>query len=444
MRSKYPFYLLCFTIFFAPIPLGANRPWAWGIIEVLIALNTVLTCYTHSFLTVFEQLKRIKVILGVIFIVQIWVFLQWLGGIAPNLSMLHSLDPSQTEIALIKGISLCLFIINFAVLVNKPQRIKVICWAIMLSGLFQAVYAIFLQFSGWQTSLLGFGIGHRATGSFIYQNHLANYLLLCLCMAIGYLIGSLSGVEMVSRRAKFASAIETLLSPKWIVRITIIIMVVGLIMTRSRMGNSAFFISLLATSFIALLLMKRTPNTLKWLIASLIILDMVIVGTYFGVEKVKERLQTTSLQSETRDDVVRDAIPFIKDVWQTGTGAGSFYSSFPKYQSTEYQMFYDHAHNEYVQFLIEFGLVPSLCLLAMLLYIIWSSLVALRQSKNKRNQGLALGCLMACIAMLMHSSVDFVFQDFAIVMVFLSIILLTLLCTDLNKHNQNSKKLINL
>jgi len=436
VRSKYAFYLLCLIVFLSPIPLGANRPWAWGLIEVLIAINTIMICYTHAFANLFSQLKKVKVILGVTFAVQIWVFLQWLGGVAPNLSPLSSIDTSQTEIALIKGITYCLFIINLAVLVNKQQRIKTVCWAIMLSGLFQALYAIFLQYSGWQTSPLGFNIGNRATGSFVYWNHLANYLLLCLSVAIGYLIGSLTGVEAVSNRAKLATVIEALLSPKWIVRIGIIIMVVALIMTRSRMGNSAFFISLLVTSVLALIIMKRPPNTLKWLIASLVILDLVIVGTYFGVDKLKERLEATSFQTEARDDVVRDAIPLIQDVWLTGTGAGSFYSSFLQYQTTEYQAFYDHAHNEYVQFLTEFGVIPSFTLFAMLLYVMWQAIRIMRNSRRKFNHGLALGCLMACIGMLMHSSVDFVLQDYSIVLILLSILSIIFL----NQINRSDSK----
>ncbi|WP_413698787.1 O-antigen ligase family protein [Psychromonas sp. KJ10-10] len=432
MRSKNAFYLLCFILFILPIPLGANRPWAWAIIEVLICINTIQICYTHSFKQVFNRLKQVRVILTIIFLVQVWVFLQWFGAFKPDLSPLMSLDPSQTEVALIKGITFCLFIINLAVLLTTQERIKQLCWAIMLSGLFQAVYAIFLQYSGWETSLLGFKIGDRATGSFVYQNHLANYLLLCLSVSIGYLIGSLTGVEAVSRRAKLASIIEALLSPKWLVRIAIIIMVVALIMTRSRMGNSAFFISLLASSVLALIIMKRPPNTLKWLIASLIVLDLVIVGTYFGVEKVKERLEATSFQAETRDDVVRDSIPFIKNVWQTGTGAGSFYSTFLQYQTTEYQAFYDHAHNEYVQFLTDFGLLPSLLLFALVLYVMWNAIKTMRQSKRKFNQGLALGCLMACIGMIMHSTVDFVLQEFAIVMLFLTAMCMPFIISNIN------------
>lgn len=428
MRSRYAFFLLCTILFIAPLPLGANRPWAWGMLEVLIAVNTLLVCYCHSFHALFTQLKKIRVPLTCLLLLQLWVLLQWLGGVAPE-GLLHlspwvSVDPAQSELSLLKGISFCLFMINVALLVNSEQRIKAVCWVIMIGGLVQAGYAIFLQYSGWSSSPLGFSIGQRATGSFVYQNHLASYLLLSLCVAIGYLIGSLTGSKAITQRTKWASIIETLLSSKWIVRICIVIMVVALIMTRSRMGNSAFFVSMLVSCLLALLIMKRPPNTLKWLIASLIILDVAIVGSYFGVEKVKERLQSTSFASETRDDVVRDAIPYLESVWITGSGAGSFYSSFQQYQTMPYSGFYDHAHNEYVQFVAEFGLLPSIMLFGMVLVIIWQNLTRLRTSTNKMNRGLALGCLMACVAMIMHCTVEFVLQNYAIVLLLLVVICL--------------------
>ena len=437
MLNKLAFYLLCFIIWFAPIPLGANRPWAWGIVELLICINTLLICFNHNFQDIFKRLKPIRYILSTIFIVQIWVFLQWIGQYNADLSVfgLGTFDLTQTEISLIKGISFCLFIINLAFLLNSTLRIKQLCWIIMLAGLTQAVYAIFLQYSGWESSILGLEIGPRASGSFVYQNHLANYLLLCLSVAIGYLIGSLEGIEATTNKHKLISIIETLLSTKWVVRISIIIMVVALIMTRSRMGNSAFFVSLLVSSVFALILMKRPANTLKWLIVSLIVLDMVIVGTYFGVEKVKERLEATSYQSETRNDVVQDAIPYIQDYIFTGTGAGSFYSSFLQYQSTEYKDFYDHAHNEYVEFSAELGIIPSLFLFAIVLSVIWKCLKTLRTSHRKFNSGMAMGCLMACIGMMMHCTVDFILQDYAIVILFLTVLSVPFLlnATDIKK-----------
>ena len=422
MLNKIAFFLLCFIVWFAPIPLGANRPWAWGIVELLICINTLLICFSASFKTIYDCIKPIKFLISILVFVQLWVFMQWLGGLYPNLSPLTSIDSMQTEISLIKGLSYCLFIINLAFLTDCKQRVVQICWVIICAGLTQALYAIFLVYSNLDSSLLSLDISSKATGSFVYQNHLANYLILCLSISIGYLIASLEGMQATSTRQKFALIIEALLSTKWIMRISIVIMVVALIMTRSRMGNSAFFVSLLVTSLLSLILIKRPPNTLKWLVLSLIALDIIIVGSYFGIDKVKERIEMTSFQSEVRDDVVRDSIQYIYDYWLSGSGVGSFYSTFLQYQSTTYTAFYDHAHNEYVQFVVEFGLIPSVLLFFLILFTIGNCLMTLRKGKQKLSRGLAMGTLMACSCMLIHSTVDFVLQDVAIVILFITIL----------------------
>ena len=77
------------------------------------------------------------------------------------------------------------------------------------------------------------------------------------------------------------------------------------------MGNSAFFIALIIVSALALIFYKKKPRSFKILIVSFFILDLIIIGAIFDVEKVKQRLSETSLQSETRDEVVRDSIPLI-------------------------------------------------------------------------------------------------------------------------------------
>lgn len=433
MRSAPAFYLLCFIIWFAPVPLGANRPWAWGLIELLICINTILVCFTYQFKFLYERLKQVRVILGIVAFVQIWVLIQLIGANFPNFAVLSSLDPSQTEISLLKGIIYSLFIINLAVLVDRANRLKQLCFVIIGSGLTQALYAVFIQYSGLSYSPLGFPISERATGSFVYWNHLANYLLLCLSVAIGYLVATLDGIHANSKRQKLVQIIETLLSRKWILRITIIIMVVALIMTRSRMGNSAFFISLLITSFCALIFMKRPPNTLKWLVVSLIVLDLVIVGAYFGVDKVKERIESTSFHSEIRDDVVVDSLPYLKDYLFTGSGAGSFYSTFLSYQTAPYSAFYDHAHNEYIQMVCELGIFPSFLFLMLIIYFLYKSFYYLKNGVSRLQKGIAFSSAMACLGMLLHSSVDFVLQNLAIVLLFLTILVMTTLLRFENK-----------
>lgn len=42
-------------------------------------------------------------------------------------------------------------------------------------------------------------------------------------------------------------------------------------------------------------------------------MDALVVSNWFGLDKVRQRLAETSLQNESRDDVVRDALNAIQE-----------------------------------------------------------------------------------------------------------------------------------
>ncbi len=61
------------------------------------------------------------------------------------------------------------------------------------------------------------------------------------------------------------------------------------------MGNAAFFAAMLIVGSIAIVLARKTaPKTIA-LIASLVIIDVLVVGTWIGLEKVVERIQDTEI-----------------------------------------------------------------------------------------------------------------------------------------------------
>ncbi len=64
-------------------------------------------------------------------------------------------------------------------------------------------------------------------------------------------------------------------------------------------------------------------------------MDALVVSNWFGLDKVRQRLAETSLQNESRDDVVSDALNAIQERPLTGFGNGKFYSTFPSYNQGE-------------------------------------------------------------------------------------------------------------
>jgi O-antigen ligase len=415
------FALLCVVLIWAPIPVGSNRPWAWTLLELMIGVVFLLHL-ANSCRSIGPALwhRWFWPLLLPILLLQLYLLLQMSG----YLPFLHSIDPKQTEIMLIKGLFFLMWIQLVCIYTNTAFRLRMLVLMMVLSGFVQAFYGSVLNLAEVANSpLFAVNEAGRARGSFVYQNHFANYLALCLAMALGLLLSELSSQPPQWRfKAMLRDVVTSLLSSKLMLRLAIIVMVIGLVLSRSRMGNAAFFSSLALVSLLALLFYKRPPALLKPLVISILLLDMLIIGSMFGLEKLQQRFVETSFASEARDEVVIDSLPILQQYGWQGSGGGTFYTVFPAYQPKVYSGFYDHAHNDYLQFAIEVGIPMTLLLGLMLLWSLWQNLQVMRLSDHKLHRGLAFGCAMATVHMLIHCTVDFNLQAPATAMLYLTIL----------------------
>ncbi|WP_026958940.1 O-antigen ligase family protein [Aliagarivorans taiwanensis] len=431
--ERLAFALLLILVVWLPLPLGSNRPWAWSLMELLIAIQTILILWCCREAIPWRWLKPLRWLLAGVALFQVFTLLQllslpieWLAKVSPGAASLWqstadvrivhesasvSVDPQQTHVALLKGISYLLLMFNCGVLIHSPERIRAVMTAFVVSGTFQAFYGAMLVLSGVSLSpVFAMVIGDIATGSFVYKNHFANYLLLCICMGLGLVVADLNLLGAHSWRHRMRRLVEALLSAKMLVRLCMVIMVIGLVMSRSRMGNSALFITTLLGAVLALLLYKHRPRSLTILFASLLIIDVLVVSSLFGLSKLRERLEATVLVEEGRVDVLNWSWPLVQDFWLTGSGAGSFYALFQNYAPEPMTHFYDHAHNDYLQFVIESGVVASAVLALVVLLVLGRCLVTMYTRKDPLMKATTLACAMAIIAMLIHISVDFNLQ----------------------------------
>ena len=337
-----------------------------------------------------------------------------------------SIDPEATLKELLLGISLTLFFALSLLLLNSRSRIKAAIYTIVLSGLFQAIFGSLMTLSELEylffikkDSYIGV-----ATGTFINRNHLAGYLVICLSLGLGMMIAKLRG-NSDNFKELLINTFSAVLSSKALLRISLIIMVAALVMTHSRMGNTSFFVSMGIIGTLAVLLKKRSVKATLILLVSLLIIDITVVGTFFGVDKVINRLEATSIDKESRDEVNLYSIKISDANILLGTGAGSFYTAFPQVREQEVGfLFYDHAHNDYLEFLTERGIIGIMPLILVVLMTFWVAFKALRKRHNPLMRGCAFGCLMSMLAMALHASVDFNLQIPANAMTFMLVLAL--------------------
>lgn len=423
------FVLICVVMIWWPIPLGSNRPWAWSLLQLIIGLGFILHLF-HVWYFAFRHGKAINgraieiipssvfIVLAPIMALQAYLVLQ-LTGVVP---FIQTVDPTQTEVNLYKGLCLAAFVVLLGSYVNRNSRMRHLILAIVFSGLFQACYGAFTNLSGLDYSLF-FNIfeNGRARGSFAYQNFFANYMALCLALGFGLLLSELA---IEKTRWHWKDVLASLLTNKFMLRLALIVMIIGLVLSRSRMGNAAFFAALAAVALFAVFFYKDPPRMLKPIVVSLFVLDMLIIGSIFGLEKLQQRYAETSFASEARDNVVVDSLPILQDYGMTGAGSGSFYTVFPGYQPGYYSGFYDHAHNDYLQFAIEIGIPMTLLLFGFMLWIFYMCLRVMMVSRDRLHRGIAFGCAMAMLHMGIHCIVDFNLQSFGLALQFCTILAL--------------------
>ncbi|MBR9897772.1 MAG: O-antigen ligase family protein [Gammaproteobacteria bacterium] len=460
--EKFLFGFLLFTLFWLPLSLGANRPWAWALMQMSVFFLGGILLLTHkSLLTkLYTQYKLLVIV---------WlVFLMWqLINIVPlpfslvealrpervnfllneNIQGMESIssqwlplsfDVGQSDVIFFKSLACCFLFFITLTLVNTGKRLRYILIVISAAGVFQAIYGSLEVLSGLQYSLVfKLPVSHIATGSFVYKNHYANFLLLCLSAAIGYMIASLRVRSGSSPRERLRRIVRFWLSNKVLFRIGIIIMVIALVMSRSRMGNSAFFIAMTITATLGLIYFKPRQKSYVVLFISMLVIDILIVSSLFGLKQVQQRIEQTNLTQESRDEVVTDALPLLSQYGVIGTGGGTFYTVYPQVQSESIQHFYDHAHNEYLQFAIEFGIVGAAIIAMLVLLCAKSALSAMRHRRHPLPRGTAFATVMAVIGMALHSTVDFPLQAPANTAIFIILLALGALSRDIPMGRQD-------
>ena len=421
--TAWIFALYLALLVWAPIPVGSNRAWAWALLAVWVLALALgwLAGFILGKRAVPAILREAwpMLLCGVLWLGYVWLQLlplpiEMLKILSPQAARWHiaaaapatlgaaplTLDAYATMEAACKSTAYVVFFVLSLILLRDCDRIRVAAYALIASGVLQALYG----------ALIALQTAEQASGTFVNRNHYAAYLTMCLSVGIGVLIASLSGEKHRSWGRFFRSLMRWIISPKMALRLGLVVMVVALVLTRSRMGNSSFFISLLAAGVIGLLLAKRATKSMVILLVSLVAIDVFIVGTYFGTQRVIERIVQTKVETEDRGAVAGYALDMWRDYPVFGSGLGSFPVVFPRYSAAGTAVSYTHAHNDYVEFAAEVGVLGVMLLGLMVSTSFAAALRAQYLRRDPLMRGLSFAAMMGILALMIHSFVDFNLQ----------------------------------
>ena len=430
------FYTLLALFALLPLPRGTTFDWSWLLMAVIVYIMAALwlIAYAKGRVQLTPAFRSARYVLI--------IFVSWLGWnllqiiplpvgllerIAPLSLELYSLatpdiafapisiDVNATREQLIVGMAYMLIFALVLLLVDNKKRLQIFTLWLIVIGVIQSVIASLALFSGQEVY---YG-SSSAQGTFANRNQLAGFLELNLAIGIGLLLASMSEVGSRSWRERVRSWAQTLLSRKVRLRIYLAIMVITLVLTHSRMGNTAFFASMTIAGIIALVLMKRSPRPVVILLTSLVIIDIFIVSQWFGLGRLQQRFEEMggeTVSMDIRTNTVNRINTSIqtrllhKDAVLTGTGAGTYFTVFPAYQDIGQIGFYQHAHNDYLEFMADSGWIGILLLAAIVIISFMAAIRAMRARRHPLMRGMAFSSVMGILSLMIHSTTDFNFH----------------------------------
>lgn len=443
-----PFGLLGLALLLAPLPLGSNRMWASALLAAMLLLTLLMVLLLQCAAPVPDCARRMRasawVPVGLILahaallagqLVPLADALRPLLAPGPDAATRITVDLFATRHHLLKTLGFAAAFVVVMRLATTRWRVQVILLLLLLAGVAQTALAVAMLRASTELNFLfvDFIPGSRARGSFANPDHLAGYMLLCFSAGLGLLLAQPDGVDPTVRgwRGWLLCTLRFIQSPRMLVRLLLVMVVIGLVMTHSRMGNAAFLVALLAVGLLCALRSRTLRRTALWLVASVLVIDLVIIGQWVGLDRVVERLAATPLvaaaTASTADDVdvspwreealderlraAGDALAMVVARPLAGFGGGTFHVAFPPFKGSEHRLgFYDHAHNDYVELAADTGVSGLLLLLLMVVATAWRALRLLGRDADPLARGVAAGVLMAICGLGLHSMVDFNLQ----------------------------------
>ena len=425
-------YILTFSLLFlSPLPYGSFEPWARFLLQIQAFLLFILWFFwsmysSHnpnlnikSYLPIlcFVIICLIQIIPLPEFILgalsknslQIWgknqTILASIGFTGESNMFTISLYPHATWVETLLLLSYIAFGFVVSRVYTTESQLRILLIPVFGVSVFEATYGIYqylLSSSGG--SATGF-----ASGSFGNHNHFAGFLEMSIPLVLGY---ALSLGEW--HNGKGGSFFRGLVSSDNFQRQILILFLLAMLLlviflSGSRMGIFSTLLSL-AFFYLAYSSFRKSRVKKAWMILFVLAVAL-IYGLWIGLYPVFERFINVEVDAPIRILVWKDMLGMMMDFPLLGTGFGTFGYVYPLYKKyMEAPLVYTYAHNDYLQLIIETGILGFFSVITALTLFLLSRVRNLGRFSQKENHFrffMSLGALSGIVSLLIHSLADF-------------------------------------
>jgi O-antigen ligase len=169
---------------------------------------------------------------------------------------------------------------------------------------------------------------------------------------------------------------------------------------------------------------KDQKSGVKILLVSVIII-IILLSLFFGIDSILRRFSVDNLYRESRLDIWSHTWGIFADYPVFGSGLGTFGLLYPAMEADGELIKTSHAHNDYMEYLSELGIVGMILLIGGIFYIFITCLLKWRKNRHPRVKSLGLGGIVAVLSLLVHGLADFNFQIPSNILLFSVVLSLT-------------------
>jgi O-antigen ligase len=268
-----------------------------------------------------------------------------------------SLDPASTAWALAFGVALLLIFWSARTIFARGGALRLVCrWTAWFGLVLAAV--MFVQRAVTPGLIYGFWRPITRTahptplGPFVNRNDIATWLMMACPLVFGYAIARLDSRSHGSHPPDIESLADA--RTLWL-GMSVCLMMAALLASLSRSGLFGGAAAFLVFSVLAR--RRLTERKLGWVLVATVALTMIAM-MYANLSALMERISATVPSNlGGRLTVWHETWPMAHDFRLTGIGVGAFERAMLVYQQSTRLIFFNHAHNEYLQVLVEGGLL---------------------------------------------------------------------------------------
>ncbi len=328
------------------------------------------------------------------------------AGVAAAASAPLSLDPRTTAytLALVAGATL-LFWSARALFTDGGVRLT--ARTIGLVGLVVSVVAV-VQRAVAPGAVYGIWepleAGASPIGPVVNPNQFAAWLLMALPLTVGYLVAHIETHGMTRRARSWQSRLRRVADVR-AMYLAAAAVVMGLVVVFSG-SRSALAGLLVAAVFGWIVGRTRAGTGGRHVVLVLAFLVAAVVTAWLNLDPLVERFNRVDSGLAGRVTIWRDTLSVAGRFSLTGVGLGGYQTAMVVFQTTTREVFYNHAHSQYLQLAMEGGLlltVPAVLALAALVAGARGALAADRSPVWSIRVGAASGLVAVAVESIWES-----------------------------------------